>query len=158
MKALIAYYSMTGTTEKVAKELGAFLESEGHEATLEAIVPKKGYSRLSAYTIGCMQARRRHLVELNPAKNNPSEFDIIAVLSPTWAFTFTPPAYSFISNLPKAKEGQKAIVITTNQGTPGDGPRALAETFMKKGYCIIGELTVTKNTGLTEIFAKEIKM
>jgi len=158
MKALIAYYSMTGTTEKAAKELGAFLEFGGHAATLEAIVPKNGYSRLSAYTIGCMQARRRHIVELDPVRYNSSEFDLIAVLSPTWAFTFSPPAYSFISNLPKAKEGQKAIVITTNRGTPGDGPRALGEALQKRGYEVLAEITVSKEGNLREELKAKLKL
>ncbi len=158
MKALVAYYSLSGTTEKAAKELSGFLESKGHKATVEKIIPKKGYSKLSAYLIGCMQAMRKHTVELNPSNVNPADFGLIAVLSPTWAFTCAPPAYSFASSLPEARKGQKAIAITANDGTPGDGPKALAGVLGKKGYEVVASFTVSPKESLREIFEKEIRL
>lgn len=158
MKALVMYYSMGKRTEKAAGELAGYLEKKGHKATQESIIPKSGYSIITAYTLGCMQARRRSIVGLNPMKNNPSDFDIVAVLSPTWAFTCAPPAYSFVSGLPNARKGQKAIVITTNQGSPGDGPKALADVLEKKGYVIAASVTVSDSGKLSEILDKELKL
>ncbi len=134
MKCLIAYYSLSGTTEKLAAALAAYLEEKGHFTAVEAIQPKKGYSRLSAYSIGCVQAIGKAKIELMPMRNELAKFDTIAVLSPTWAATCAPPAYAFASSLPNARKGQRAIVITAHGGMPGDGAICLKKELSSKGY------------------------
>jgi flavorubredoxin len=142
MKCLIAYYSHSGTTEKAATARAAYLEEKGHFATVERISPKKDYSKLSAYALGCMQAQRKERIELLPVKNEPAKFDLIAVLSPTWAFTCAPPAHSFAASLPNARKGQKAVAITTHGGTPADSAKDLAKVLSGKGYEVIASFSV----------------
>jgi hypothetical protein len=158
VKALVAYYSMTGSSEKAAKALAEHLESKGHKATIEQIIPKSGYSKIKAYTVGCVQALRKSTIELVPPKNNPSEFGIIAIITPTWAAACSPPAYSFAMSLLEAKKGQKAIAISINAGTPGTSASALADVFGKKGYSVLATITVPNVESLRSELEAKLKL
>jgi flavodoxin len=158
MNVLVAYYTMQGRSGKASEELAKYLSAKGYKTAIEKIVPKPDYSKLKAYIFGCMQAMRKQTIRLEPPKNNPASFDIIAVICPTWAFTCAPPGYSYISNLPEAKRGQKALAITINQGTPGDGPKALAGFFEKKGYGVLAAFTLQDPLKIGETLAKEAKL
>lgn len=142
MRALIAYYSFKGATEKAAELVSQYLSAKGYGTVLERIIPKKEYSTMTAYSLGRVQAKSRSIIELEPRRNDVSEFDLLVVMTPTWAWTCAPPAYSFVSKLPGANEKQKALAISTCQSSPGDGPAALAKVLSEKGFEVIGTLSI----------------
>ena len=153
MKALVAYYSFSGTTEKAAKELSKFLESKGHSATVEKIIPRKGYSKLGAYILGGYQAIFKKKPRINAMKNKPAEFDLLAVLSPTWGSTCAPPVYSFVSALQPARKGQKAMAINTCGGTPGNVTKTVSQVLEGKGFKILAAFSIKEVGGLNERLA-----
>ncbi|MFH1448076.1 MAG: hypothetical protein ABIG39_04380 [Candidatus Micrarchaeota archaeon] len=158
MNTLVAYYSLTGTTEQAVEELTSYLNSKGHATTVEKIIPKSEYSTLKAYTIGCMQALGKRTVELNAFQNIVEDFDMLVVIGPTWAWTCSPPVYSFVSNLSGAREKQKAITISTYQSSAGNGPKALAGVLAGKGFEIMGSLGINELGKMKEIFEKELRL
>jgi len=159
MKCLIAYYSLSGTTEKLATALAVYLEEKGHHVVIERIMPKKEYSALSAYALGCMQASTNKRIELLPMKNDVSKFDMLAVLSPTWAWRAAPPASSFVHSLKNAVKGQKAVAITTHGGNPAKGPEELAGALKERGFAVVSAFAVS-GTGKFDpkIFEEKLKV
>jgi len=140
MKILIAYFSFSGKTAKLANALAAFFNEKGHVVSIEEIVPEKKYSTLAAYTVGCRDAMQKKVIPIKPLKYNPAEFECIAVLSPTWAWTYVPPITTYISLLPQAKDGKLAIAGST--GGSAIACKHIASALEEKEYKIAGELWI----------------
>ena len=158
MRILIAYYTFTGRTRKAAKELSDFFKSRGHETSLEEIVPKGGYSNLTAYLIGCPQALIGWKVGIKTIESKPQDFEVIVVLTPTWASTSAPPAYSFTRSLPEARTGQRGLAISTCQGSPGNSARKLADVLSSKGYDVITSFPIGDLGELKDVLERRIEL
>jgi len=162
MKVLIAYYSFTGKTAELAKVLHAYLKDGGHSVSVEEINPKKAYSSITAYTVGCYDAARKATPPIKPLKYNPTDFDCIVVLSPTWAWTYVPPVATYLSLLPTAKNGQLAISGST--GGSLVAYKHITQALKKKGYGIVGELAIKSypalpsSEELKKIFASSLRL
>lgn len=129
MKTLVVYYSLSGTTRKVAEEFAKELN-----ATIEEIISLKSYSQF-AHLIGGKDALMKVEVPIKHTTNNPNDFELLIVLSPVWALTITPPIYSYLKKL--EKNDSKAIVCVTHQGMPGNAIKDASALLQDKGYKII---------------------
>ena len=162
MKILIAYYSFTGNTAKLANALAAFLNEKGYAVSIEEVKPEKPYSKLAAYTVGCKDAMQKKAIPIKQIKYNPAEYNCIAVLSPTWAWTYVPPVTTYLSLLPEAKNGQLAIAGST--GGSAIACKQIASAMEKKGYAPVSELwiksfpTLPKEDELKKQFASLLKL
>ena len=105
MRMLVAYFSCTGYTEKLALAIRAELENRGHEVEMEKIRPAIHYSWLREVardfprypsiflSLACGPWRRHHLHTYNQVEEDiqglqypdVSEFDRICVGGPKWA-------------------------------------------------------------------------
>ena len=95
MKILIAYYSRTGQTEKVAEAIQTELKRRGHSVDIEKVRPIKERSWRGWFFLRIFKAE----VPIREASiKNVSNYDIICLGSPNWSRLSLPLA-SYIKEL-----------------------------------------------------------
>jgi len=97
MKKLVVYYSLEGNTRFIAQKI-----AEAVGADLLELKPKKETVRpdsLSKYFWGGKQVMMREKPELLPFNYKPEEYDLIFMGTPVWAWNFSPPINTFLSNI-----------------------------------------------------------
>jgi hypothetical protein len=139
VKVLIAYYSLTGFTEKLALATAAAME--GHSVETLRIVPVKPYSFFSAGIRGVTQAMAGTIVELENPAPEAGSFDALAVYSPTWGWMSSPPVRSYVAGLPEG-QGMPAVVGVTHAGGPIGSFERLATLVRERGYSVRETLSV----------------
>lgn len=81
MKILIAYYSRTGNTEKLAEVLKKELETRGNSVEIEKVKPKKEHSFLGWFFLQMVKGECD--IE-EPKIKDVSKYDLILIGSPNW--------------------------------------------------------------------------
>jgi flavodoxin len=124
MKTLVVYYTRTGNSkfaaETIAAELGADLE--------EVVDLKNRQGRLAYMSCG-RDAMSGKETEIAPTKRNTSEYDLIVIAQPVWAWSPTPAIRTYVNkndlsgkkvalffggeNLKQAVEKTKALMCNT---------------------------------------------
>ncbi|MFH0830044.1 MAG: flavodoxin [Candidatus Aenigmatarchaeota archaeon] len=109
MRTLVAYYSRTGNTRKVAGEIAKELKAD-----LDEIVDKK--SRKGP--IGWLRAGRDAMRGSHTPfeiRKDPKNYNVVIVGTPVWAFTVVPAVRAYLAkNRPK-----KVAFFCTCGGNPG---------------------------------------
>ena len=133
MKILIAYYSKTGSTEKVAEVLKQEFEKNRHNVEFVKIVP---VHELKAYQY---KKNGKDLALKNEAVN-VKKFDLILVGTPVWNFCPTPMVLSYLRNLINAK-GKKFALFATCTALPGTTIQRMS-SILSKGGKVIASITI----------------
>jgi flavodoxin len=131
-KILIAYYSLTGNTKFVAEHIGNELKADVEEVKpVKDLDPDSG----SKYFWGGMKATMKSKPKLEELKYNPSEYDLIIIGTPVWAWTLSPPIRSYCSQF-----NLEDKIVALFSSSSGNGIKAMGrfKGFMKKSN-IIGE-------------------
>lgn len=138
-KALVVYYSRSGNTLEVAKQIQKAIEGDIFE-----IVPAEAYPE--DYQKCIERAKEEIQSEMRPAlKAKPEklkEYDVIFVGSPNWWSTIAPPVAAFLSENDLAG---KTIVPFVTHGTGGrancfaDMEKLCPESAFLEGFSIKGE-------------------
>lgn len=91
---LVAYYSLTGKTEKTATAIAA-----ASHGTLYKIEPDKLYpaDKTERRKILNQEIENNYLPPLKPVDINPENYDIIFIGSPVWANHISQPVKSFLA-------------------------------------------------------------
>lgn len=119
-KVLIAYYSHSGNTEKIAKMI-----QEEKKGTLLQITPREPYPQ--EYKEVAKQAVREiksgFVPEIAHAEIDLAQYDTILVGTPNWCGTIAPPVTAFLKE--QDFTGKKVSVFCTHGGSglayiPGD--------------------------------------
>lgn len=92
MKTLIAYYSRTEVTAKVAKDL-----KKEFNADIEEIKDNKKRSGTIGWIKSCFDAIRGIPAKIKPIEKDPSEYDTVIIGTPVWASTMTTPILAYIT-------------------------------------------------------------
>jgi len=100
MKSLMVYYSRSGQTAKIARELADTLKCD-----VEEIIDTKKRSGI----LGCLRsgsdAMKKSLTVLERSVNYPAEYDLILIGTPNWAGHVSSPVRTYIhQNQAKFKE------------------------------------------------------
>lgn len=123
MKTLIAYFSRTGITKKLAEDT-----AKKTGADLFAIEPVKKYS--SSYLLCVAEAKMENLKKARPAivskPQNLSEYDTVVVMFPIWWFTCPNIMLTFLEQ--NDLSGKRVIPVCT-YGSSGKGS---SEAAMQK--------------------------
>ena len=123
MKTLIAYFSRTGITKKLAEDT-----AKKTGADLFAIEPVKKYS--GSYLLCVAEAKMENLKKARPAivskPQNLSEYDTIVVMFPIWWFTCPNIMLTFLEENDLA---DKRIIPVCTYGSSGKGS---SEAAMQK--------------------------
>jgi len=124
MKILVAYYSRTGTTKKVAEEISKTLKAD-----LDEIVDKKNRTGALGYVIAGKDASLKKLTEIN-FKKDPKNYDLVILGTPTWAWKMTPALRTYL-NQNNSKLKNLAYFVTMG-GSGGDSVIKEIEKIVNK--------------------------
>ena len=114
-KILTIYYSWSnGNTERIAKMLQR--EVGGDIVRIDTAIPYEG-SYDDVVNQGQEEVQRRYEPELKPLGVNISDYDVIAVGTPTWWYTMAPAVRTFLHS--QSFVGKTVIPFMTNGGWPG---------------------------------------
>ncbi len=114
-KILTVYYSWSnGNTERIAKMLQEAVG--GDIARIDTAIPYEG-SYDDVVNQGQEEVQRGYEPELKPLDVNISDYDVIAVGTPTWWYTMAPAVHTFLHTENFA--GKTVIPFMTNGGWPG---------------------------------------
>ena len=97
MKSLVAYYSRTNITKKLAENI-----ANQTNADIEEITPKVNYRGKIGYARGGKHAISEKIIDLEELKFNPQDYDMVYIGAPVWAGKIATPTLSYI----KENEGK----------------------------------------------------
>lgn len=97
MKTLVVYYSRTDITKKVAEIIKNKLDCD-----IEEIKSTVNYNGKIGFLRGGKDASASKIIEIEPLKYDPSEYDLVYLGVPVWASKAATPILSYI----KQNEGK----------------------------------------------------
>ena len=109
MTAIIYYYSRSGTTKKIAKELAKKLGCDAE--MVDDGINRTGFF---GFIRSGFQATRKKTFPLKPLAHMPSDFDLIIIGTPIWGGTMSSPVLSLI------RANKKKIKAAAFFSTAGD--------------------------------------
>lgn len=115
-RVLTVYYSWSnGNTERIAKLLQK--EIGGDIIRIDTITPYEG-SYEDVVNQGQEEVNRGYEPEIKPLGVNISDYDVIAVGTPTWWYTMAPAVRTFLHT--ESFADKTVIPFMTNGGWPGN--------------------------------------
>lgn len=93
MKTLIVYYSRSGQTHKIAKQLALKINAD-----LEEIKDKKNRSGIFGFISSGNEAHMRVNTPIDELEKNPDAYDITIIGTPIWANNVSTPIRSFLKD------------------------------------------------------------
>jgi len=109
MKALIVYYSRTGTTRKLAQAIHTLIDSD-----MEEIIDTVKRSGILGYIRSGFQGLRKKLTAIEKTRSDPSKYDITIIGTPVWVGTMTPAIKTYIHE--QEKQFMKVAFFSTYGG------------------------------------------
>lgn len=147
MKTLILYYSRTGTTKKVAERLASVLGAD-----IENVVDNVNRSGIRGYMISGRDAVKKTLIKINPLTHNISDYDLVIIGTPVWAWTMSAPIKSLITEL---KDNLKQVAFFCTQG--GEGNQGAISNMIKlSGKEPLASLSLLNKKVVKDQIEKEI--
>jgi flavodoxin len=137
-KILIAYYSRTGTTKKVAEILAQKIGAE-----IEEIKDTVNRSGVLGYLASGRDAMKKSLTQLEPIKCNPTDFDMVIVGTPNWARNMSTPIRTYLT---QQKNNFKSVAFFCTMGGSGD----------EKAFKEMGELIGKNPIGTLSLKTREV--
>jgi flavodoxin len=110
MKALVVFYSRTGTTKQIAEELAQSLNCDSEE-----LIDTKKRSGPLGFVAAGRDATQKKLTKLADIKHDPSLYDMVILGTPIWAGTLSSATRTYIVNN-KSKFEQVAFFCTNGSG------------------------------------------
>lgn len=125
MKFLVAYYSRTNITRKLAQSI-----AEKTDADIEEIKPKVNYDGKLGFARGGKHAMQEKIIDIETLNHDPSEYDVVYIGTPVWASKAATPIISYL----KLNEGKFANVkfFATAGGSGFESTFEQMEKFSKK--------------------------
>ncbi len=142
-KMLIVYYSWScGNTKRIAEELAA---ATGADLTrIETVVPYPADYNTTV-SQGQDEVERGYLPPVLPTDKFPSDYEVIAVGTPTWWYTCAPAVRSFLAEYDWS--GKTVIPFMTNGGWPGSVIRDLKQCCRGAAFACPMEVTFDSDGG-----------
>jgi len=147
MKSLVVYYSLTGATKKVARELARVLKAD-----LDEIEATKSYGGFWGYFRAGRDSWRGHLAPIEPAGVAPGNYDLVILGGPIWAGHVAPPLRRYIQD--HKSDFKKVGFFITEGGSPPK--KALAELEALAGQKPVATMTILNRTVAQNDFENEI--
>lgn len=111
MKILTVFYSRTGNTKKIAKDLAKQLKAD-----IDEIVDLTDRSGIKGWIFGGKDVVEKNSTEIKFSKN-PQEYDLVIIGTPIWAFSSTPAISTYVMKF-KKQLNKVAFFITSGSSTP----------------------------------------
>ena len=114
-KILVVYYSWSnGNTKRIAERLAH--ETGADIARIETTTPYKG-SHEEVVDQGQREVEAGFMPQINPLPVDISDYEVIAIGTPTWWYTMAPAVLTFLTE--HDFSGKTVIPFMTNGGWPG---------------------------------------
>jgi len=114
MKKLVIYYSLDGNTRFIAENIARSSQADILELKTEIKLPTNSFGK---HFVGGGMVFKRETPALLPFDKNPTDYDMIIIGTPVWAFNFSPPIRSLLT---KCKiTGKKIAFFCSCGGMPG---------------------------------------
>jgi flavodoxin len=110
MNALIAYYSRTGSNEKLVNELEAKLGCD-----VEKIIDTVNRKGIWGWFKSGYQASRKRTSKIEPINKDPGSYDLVVFCYPFWSGLMPPPMRSYISEN-RSKFNKVALMSVSGRG------------------------------------------
>ncbi|MCK4591399.1 MAG: flavodoxin family protein [Candidatus Latescibacteria bacterium] len=136
MKILIAYYSDTGNTEKIAQTVERLLSDQ--QVSIARVRPVKDYRGPFIKVLSAL-FRRKPAVEA--AVTNLEGFDLLVIGAPIWCGRPAPPINSYIEGLQNCAGRQVVTFVSSRVGGYRDSLRKKLE---EKGLQVLEALAFEK--------------
>ncbi|MGE5280020.1 MAG: flavodoxin family protein [Deltaproteobacteria bacterium] len=131
-RTLVIYYSFDGNTRLIAEALAREIGADLLELKPEREPPHHGFSK---FFWGGFQVMMKRVPALLPFEYHPSDYDLLFIGTPVWAFTYTPALAAFFDRFPVT--GKKVALFCCSGGACG---RTLAKMRRRLwGNDIVGE-------------------
>lgn len=117
MKNVVVFYSMSGNSEFVARELSLSLGADLLEVKPEKAYPSKGPTK---FLVGGKSALAKDEPRLVPYEFDAEKYGRVIFVSPVWASTFAPPVRTFISENRASLAGKRFAAVVCCKGGGGD--------------------------------------
>ena len=108
MRILIAYYSRTNFTKKLAEELATSLSAD-----IEEVVDLKDRRGPLGFVMAGKDAVQNNLTEIKPITKKVADYDLIIVATPVWVGTMATAIRTFLI---KEKDNFKKVACLATQG------------------------------------------
>ena len=92
MKILVAFYSRSGKTKKVAEAISEILKCDKEE-----IFDTKNRRGIPGFLSSGSDANFRRLTAIKEIKNNPSLYDLVIIGTPIWSSNISTPIRTYLS-------------------------------------------------------------
>jgi len=81
-KALVVYYSRTGTTRRLAEVLAKALQAD-----IEPVIDTKKRSGTLGYLRSVVEALQKRGAPIEPMRTDPRSYDLVVIGTPVWAWS-----------------------------------------------------------------------
>lgn len=146
-KILIVFYSRTGVTKKIAEVIKQKLGGDSEE-----INSIKNRSGAFGYLISGKEATQKTLAEIKPATINPSDYDLVVIGTPIWAWNLSSPVRTYLTD---QKIKFKKVAFFCTMASSGDD-KAWAEMEKISGLAPAATLALTTKQVMTGNYEQEI--
>ncbi len=113
MKSLVAYYSRTGNTRRVAGVIARLLDAEEEE--IKDVKSRKGFSGVISAAFDAFLSKPTQTV---PLTRNTADFDLIVIGTPVWTGKMAPAVRTFLEGL--ELRGKRVALFCTTGGSGSD--------------------------------------
>jgi flavodoxin len=131
-KILVAYYSKTGHTEKVARDIAS-----AFGADFEKIIDKKKRTGIWGWIMGGRDAMKKRRADIGELQKDPANYDVVIMGSPVWSWNATPAINSYIDKT-KGKIKNAVFFITSGSTEAAKIVPYLEEISGKKALAYVG--------------------
>jgi menaquinone-dependent protoporphyrinogen IX oxidase len=156
MKILIACYSYTGNTLKVARHLQKELDAELTE--IETVKDKW-------YLFKIWDALRGNIVPIKPCITDLSNYDAVIICSPVWAGRTPAAVNEYLSLIKHAKDKSFAVLVTAGGNRKENATVYIREYLTKEGMNFLGQIRILADEvkkksyqDKLDLFSKKFKM
>lgn len=155
MKSLVAFYSWTGNTKKVAESIAKTLKSDIEE--IQDVKQRKG---TMGYIRSGFESFFKTLPAIKETKHKPEDYDLVIIGTPVWAMTIASPVRSYLIKN-KTKFKKIAVLVTAGDNKFDKPAKAVEDIVKKKPEAVLGliedEVKGNKFDGKIKKFIEEVK-
>jgi len=112
MKILVVYYSLYGHTKTIAEEISSNLAADIEE--IRELTSRKG---VKGWLLTAIDSIFRRSVPIGSSMLNPSNYDLVIIGTPVWAFTMSCGVRSWLK---KYGKNLKQVAFFATMGKNGD--------------------------------------
>ena len=134
MKILVAFYSRSGKTKKIAEAISDILKCDKEE-----IFDIKNREGIVGFLSAGTDANLRRLTAIKEIRNNPSLYDLVIIGTPVWSSNISTPVRTYLSLF--KEEFKKAAFFCTRLGSDAEKVFTDMKNLSQKTPLALLELT-----------------